>query len=366
MKLSRTTLLLVALTHPVSAVSQQTWTVGTQPVLDIIGADSRGKVNFALPAGATRLSDGSLLVADRGGGSVLLFDRSGTLIRTSGRAGEGPGEFQSMLWAGGCGTDSLLVWDARLRRATFVGKGGILRQFNLPATPSTPNGLWFSCGSGGTIAYLSEPTGRRAPIAANIIQMEANVVALTREGELAKNHGLFSGGEWFLPGRGGFPRPLGAATSIAMVGNSIVVGTADSASIVVIATDGKRTTLAVPGERRAPTREEFDASVRAIGSLAPGSVRQMAIDGLSKAPMPPLLPPYSSIFPDQTGLVWVQLSPTGSRQSDFIAMQLDGRVLARIRIPRPLTIYEIGRDYVLGSFTDDQDEVHIVIYRLTR
>ena len=47
-------------------------------------------------------------------------------------------------------------------------------------------------------------------------------------------------------------------------------------------------------------------------------------------------------------------------------MRLDGRVVARIRLPRALSIYEIGSDYVLGSYSDSGDEVHVAVYRLKR
>jgi hypothetical protein len=51
---------------------------------------------------------------------------------------------------------------------------------------------------------------------------------------------------------------------------------------------------------------------------------------------------------------------------DIVVLQLDGRVVARVRLPRALTVYEIGRDYVLGSYSDDDAEMHVVVYRLTR
>jgi hypothetical protein len=65
-------------------------------------------------------------------------------------------------------------------------------------------------------------------------------------------------------------------------------------------------------------------------------------------------------------LLWVQLSPTGAKQVDFVVMQLDGRIVARVRLPRSLTVYEIGRDYVLGAYADDDDEMHLAVYRLRR
>jgi hypothetical protein len=47
-------------------------------------------------------------------------------------------------------------------------------------------------------------------------------------------------------------------------------------------------------------------------------------------------------------------------------VRLDGRVVARTQVPRGITIFEIGRDYVLGGYSDANDEMHVVTYRLRR
>jgi hypothetical protein len=47
-------------------------------------------------------------------------------------------------------------------------------------------------------------------------------------------------------------------------------------------------------------------------------------------------------------------------------MHLDGRVEARVQVPSPLTVFEIGRDYVLRSYTDADGEMHVVVHRLLR
>ena len=56
---------------------------------------------------------------------LRLYDSAGTLVAAFGRKGEGPGEFQhvgSVSWA----ADTLVVWDARLRRVTYLLLDGTL------------------------------------------------------------------------------------------------------------------------------------------------------------------------------------------------------------------------------------------------
>lgn len=73
--------------------------------------------------GATR--DGTVVILQSQDYVVRFFDRSGTLIRTVGREGEGPGEFRS-LGQGGWRADTLWVSDPRLARVTLISPEGVV------------------------------------------------------------------------------------------------------------------------------------------------------------------------------------------------------------------------------------------------
>lgn len=59
--------------------------------------------------------DGHIYVADRQTSNIRVFDPSGTYVRTLGRRGEGPGEFERIETMAFDASDYLLVWDASLR-----------------------------------------------------------------------------------------------------------------------------------------------------------------------------------------------------------------------------------------------------------
>lgn len=357
--------------------AQATWTVDAKPILDVPGVTANGSVTFANMAGVTRLRDGSLLIADRGSNSIRLVDPRGKLVKSSGQTGDGPGDFQSMIWAGGCGPDSMLVWDLRRRVASMIGASGtVARQFKVPSDSGTkirvPLNV-IACGDRGTIAYISDPTGRVAPTSANpnIMGMLSSAVTTNREGHVVAHIDSLPSGEMYhtispTGGNGAFPRPLGIAAFVAVIGDRAVVGLTDSARVVAIEPDGRRTTIRIPVQAHAPTRDEFDASVEKITAMAPAAMRLAMTEQLSKAPLPAVAPTYSGLFSDPAGLLWVEVSPATGKNGSLIAMQLDGKIVGRLALPMPMTVSEIGRDYILGTFEDANDEMHVVVLKLNR
>lgn len=185
---------LTALVLPAASLrAQATWTVDAKPILDVAGVSASGAVNFENAAGATRLRDGSLLIADRGPASIRVIDATGKLVKTVGRKGDGPGEFHTIISAVGCGPDSMLVWDLNHREASMAGPtGAVARRFKIPSDSGTRvRGPLFAiaCGSRGTIAYISDLTGRVATAGGNpdLMSMLSSAVTTNRDGRIL-NH----------------------------------------------------------------------------------------------------------------------------------------------------------------------------------
>jgi len=364
-------LLLIAVSD---AAAQATWVVDRAPILDVPGLSATGTVTFGYAAGGMRLADGGLLIADRAENNIRVIDATGKLVRTLGRAGPGPGEFQSMMWAGRCGADSLLVWDYRRRQATMIGKSGApARQFAVPTGDTAQIPFQFSCSPRGTIAYRSSPLrgGVPNPVNPNIMGVSAAVYRIGLDGAIAQRLGDIPAGEVVATvspsgGRGGAPRPLGRNASVAALDGAVVISSADSAAVTIVRGDGRASRHALPIPLRPPTRAEFDEAVQATATMVPPSMRQSLIQQLAAIPIPELLPAISALFVDSEGLLWVQTTPPGGKTLDFIVMQSGGSLVARVQIPLGFTVFEIGLDYVLGSYTDAGDEMHVATYRLRR
>jgi len=68
-----------------------------KPLLQIGGA-ADGPSGFAFIKGVVRLSDGSIAVANQRPSEIRIFDASGRFVRSLGRNGTGPGEFNRVLF----------------------------------------------------------------------------------------------------------------------------------------------------------------------------------------------------------------------------------------------------------------------------
>ena len=103
------------------------WKVVDSPLVDI------GDVDHVL--GPVRLSDGRLAIANAGTNEVRIYDARGAHLKSSGRAGSGPGEYRNLvgIWAGPA--DSLMVSDILVRRLTVLDREGVFaRSLSLGGT----------------------------------------------------------------------------------------------------------------------------------------------------------------------------------------------------------------------------------------
>jgi hypothetical protein len=83
-------------------------------------------------------------------------------------------------------------------------------------------------------------------------------------------------------------------------------------------------------------------------------------------PVPEFLAPYSALFADPEGLLWVITSIPGDEATELRAIGADGEIVAPLRLSIDRVIYEAGRDYILGTYEDGDGEPHVVMNRIRR
>lgn len=363
---------------PTLLTAQPRLSADPRPYLEINGSDANGAEVFGGATWATRLDDGSIVIADGPSTMLRWFDATGSPMRTAGRVGEGPGDFRLISWIGHCHADSVYAWDLiQSRLSVFDEKGNFARVISVAPT----GGARFvsSCNRAGAFAIpgreAREPsTGRPDPAASwAIVRTVSSLEVVDASGSVIASDSDMLGTELVRMtgdarrriGAGGMPRPLGRSAIFALERDHLLVGIPDSAAIAVFTLDGKRSaTLPLNVPSRAPTKQQYQHAAEQLLSFVPMPMRQRTRDWILSVPMPETLPATSALFADPGGRVWAQLSMPGDPETRLRALSADGRMIADIIIPQSLTVFEIGRDYILGLHEDEDGEQHVLLYRL--
>lgn len=175
----------------------EAWTVVEE--LRIGVAEGDPDYQFGNIAGIDADSDGRIYVLDQQAQQVRIFDAQGTLLRTVGRAGSGPGEFSQaagpLFVARG---DTVLVADIMLQRMNrFLAGGEEAGSFPLPMAEGIPV-AWAMTPDGRVAHQLMrfpfpgqpqpEPSSE-TPIVARGTDGSADTLAVIRAGETFRMQG---------------------------------------------------------------------------------------------------------------------------------------------------------------------------------
>jgi hypothetical protein len=105
------------------AIATGAWRLDTIPLVDI-GAGEDTTQNLSRVAGAIRLENGDVVVADNGSHSLRWYGNDGRFIRMAGGQGKGPGEFLGIGWMRRGPGDSIVAYDqSQGRLSIFDTKG---------------------------------------------------------------------------------------------------------------------------------------------------------------------------------------------------------------------------------------------------
>lgn len=318
------------------------------PILEIGEGDELMK-----PVAATRLN-GAIVVLDAYAQAVHFFDMNKRLVRSVGRKGSGPGEFQDPAWLGRCDADSLFVFDPMLGRITVMDTAGaVVRQFIAPRASR------MSCGD-GLIAAIMMPDEavRRPDPKGERYRFTSRIETFDTEGESKASSGKVPLGEF---------GPLAKVSAIALTDDRIWFGSADSAYLELY-TRKARHAATVP--LHLPARKTTDAHRRAdieeqLDGFTDNATLTRSREWLEKFEMPEHLPAYRQIVPDHEGNIWVVTTLPGDTTTALRVIGPDRKVRADITLSTRIDVFEIGADYVLGGYEAD-GQPRVIMYPLDR
>ena len=229
-----------------------------EPLVRIGSIDGDLEYIFGDVTGAVRLEDGSIVVADEQSYNVRRFDAGGRHMWTSGRAGEGPGDYGGLRLLRGCPGAAITVFDWHLGRITQLDQDGEVTD----TRPLTPEGVSPynepACTSDGDLVFTPWPEFDLtvAPGEHHRWQME---LRLARDGGHVALRSGIAGTERTRSGGGDGPRTWGRSMVFAVAPTGVWYGSADDYELGHVDWTGGVTRIARwAGPDLAVTRERQD------------------------------------------------------------------------------------------------------------
>ncbi len=358
------------------------WHLSLEPVVDIGGGDAEENQLFRV-AGATRLSDGRIVIANGGSMELKFYAPNGVHIFNAGGTGGGPGEFQSLGWFYRLGGDSLIVHDFRQRRTSILDANGAFgRSFQLQATTDmlrpAPAGAFqdgtFLVREGGFAIGARGPTRIERP--------EEEVFRYDASGAVLHTLGSYPGIEFVIAPSGGVrpngervigrsPQHFGRSTAFFVHGDHLYVGDNATYEVKVYSLDGELDLLIRKQHAHvAVTQDDIEAlRSETLARMRTDEVRRRVRQALRERPaaaatMPAFAP---EIQIDEVGNLWVQqYNRPKDKVPRWTVFDQDGVLLGSLTFPVAFSPLDIGPDYILGVWRDADDVEHVRMYELVK
>lgn len=350
------------------------WRLSVAPLLDIGAVDADPEYQLFQVAGALRLSDGRIVVANSGSSELRFFDADGTFLAASGREGGGPGEFEDLLWLERLAGDSIMAYDWRQRRVSiFDPHGRFVRSFDLHfiiQAGGFPT-LVAPLGDGSLLVSLEQTfVGERR---AGLRRDTTLYLRCDTQGAVLDTIGRFPGGESFSFMEGeswiGGGVPFGALAQAAVQGAGFYYGSSDSYEIGYHAADGTLQRIVRLDRANLPvTADDIERfKQQSLARARDEPRRQIRQRMFARMPWPETMPAYDEFKVDEEGNLWVaEYRRPGDDQPRWQVFDRDGALLGLVGTPPRFAIHQIGPNYVLGRWRDALDVEHVLLYELVK
>ena len=373
--------------------SGQGWKVVDSPLVDVGSKGGEAVYELDQVRGPVRLSDGRLAIANATTSEVRLYDAAGKHVRSVGRSGSGPGEFQQIagIWRGP--GDSLWVSDLLVRRMTVLdstaavgrsytlgAQGGQLLPTNGKVDFAIPTGVFAD----GSVVGVSQTFAINQP-RQGVYRDSMSVIRYGPDGVVRDTLGRFPGAEMeqitmtFGPQSVSAPTPvpLGKQTAVAVGKSRLFVVQNNAWEVEIRGLDGALQVLArspakaasiTPSDVSAHRKEQLEA-MEALPQIRgmPEAIKKQFTARISEAKYPPTFPFFASVLTDEDGNLWAQeaVSPTVKAQR-YAVVDSTGRWLGIVTMPAEFRATYIASDAVYGVWKDDEGVEHLRGYPLRK
>jgi hypothetical protein len=330
-------------------------------------------------------SPGIIALSQDQDAQVRFYGNDGALLRSVGRRGSGPAEFQSIRYLGWL-ADTLWIWDQRLRRLSFVdpGTGRVLRTSVLHrfrrANPTSDAQAQPQSGSARPLAVYPDRTILVAGAGLDGERNQRSGIPLyrsTMDGTLTHHVGRFpkansrveyrsvqTAGSVLIPfsadplhGVSPHGDRIGMITlneSGTVFDLTIISPASDTLLFRTYALSAER----IPEERRDSAREV--AISRAIERGASGG----AIRALENMRIPEVYPGVREFVLGKDHTTWIRLRDDRRSRGRWLWLDQRGDIVDTIYLPRTARLMEGARKHILVRLSDEMNVHSLVLFNL--
>ncbi|UCF40978.1 MAG: hypothetical protein JSW43_01150 [Gemmatimonadota bacterium] len=347
------------------------WRIAVEPRVDIGMLDGEEPYQLFQVSGAVRLADGRIVVANGGSRELRYFDARGRYLKSAGRKGGGPGEFEGVGAPVVVGTDTIAVYDWNLRRISLWDPAGdFVRSFGIQFPSGSPvavgpldDGMWLF-----TKGFAFRPSE-----ISTVVRDTAAYFRFDRQGELVDSMGRFPSWEFYVQGSNqvawatSLPFGRGFATAVAPAG--FYHGITDRYEIMRYAASGQLERV-IRKQHRPVTVGDGDVErykAERFENADSDNWRRRLERMFAEIPMPSTFPAFQTFEVDALGYLWVaEFERPGAEVQRWSVFDGEGRLLGSVETPSGLQVHQIGTDFVLASWRDDLGVEHVRLYDLVR
>ncbi len=321
--------------------------------------------------------EGYFYVCENGGRRIVVFDPEGKYVKSFGREGSGPGEFQSIAliaWS-----DKLLtLYDARLKRVTEYSTDGVL--CGIYSQPATSAGRGFYPVTGGASVILNMRSERRgvdswATMELLVIDADGDTLSSLKPPAKPFQRSLQDLEVAFVWSYNVYPR------IVYRPGEGIVVYDAESPALNWFSLSGEPTRrinvglprIRVSVEQRRKVREYWNERIRDSEGEAKRQMKAVR-DNVAFGDFVPF---WNNFLIDDTGYYWLEIYETTQQKQEaggaaFRVLRASGEYLGDTCWPVPIVgSYRIEyplvtKGHLVAMVRDPRTEDNIpTVFRIT-
>ena len=346
--------------------------IADQPLVRIGILDGPLEYIFGDVTGAVRLGDGSIVVADEQSDNVRRYDADGRHLWTSGREGDGPGEYRGLRLLRNCPGATITVFDWVQDRITELdADGNVVDTRELNSIGVNPYGE-PGCSADGRLVFRPWPENR--------VSGADRAVGESWRWRMSLRHALadrvtvlrsgIPGAERTRVSRGTVrPSYWGRDMVFATVNTGVWFGTSDDYTLEHVDWTGRVTRvarwagpdLAITGEQVQRYREYLSAHDYYADY---GDRFEREAWPERRAYLPERFPAYESLLALPDGSVWVRTHGWRAPGEELHLLDRDGTWLRRLTMPAGSVLLDAGPDWVLVRQRNDFDVPTVALYEL--